>query len=133
MPRREPINVVFGRRLKGLRQIRRLTQEQLGRSAQVGYKHLGEMERGEASPSFKVVERIADVLDVDYASFFLPDTLGTTDLAEHVRQLADDADHLDFSAVRLFLADLAESIRKLDRGRAKASAEPTSPVKRRPR
>ena len=132
MRRREPINVVFGRRLKKLRQAHGMTQERLGTAAKVGYKHLGEMERGEASPSFEVVERIADVLGVDYATFFLPDTLGTTDLAEQVRRLADDANHLDPASVRLFLADLAESIQKLARGRAQGTGEPKVTSRRRP-
>ena len=118
MPRQQqPINEVFGRRLRKLRQARSLTQERLGQQANVGYKHLGEIERGETSPSFEMVERLATVLNVPYATFFLPDTVDTMDKASEISRLAERADQLDPATVRTFLEDLAQAVRRLDRNR----------------
>ena len=118
MQRQPPINEVFGKRLRALRRARSLTQEQLGRSAHLGYKHVGELERGEASPSFEVVERLAAVLEVRYAAFFLPDTVDATDKAAEIERLAIEADRLDPDSVRTFLDDLSQAVRKLGRRRS---------------
>ena len=77
----EPLVAVFGNRLRTLREAAGLTQEQLGRAAELDYKHIGSVERGEKMPSFEAVERLAGALKVDYYELFLPDdlSLGRTD------------------------------------------------------
>jgi transcriptional regulator with XRE-family HTH domain len=43
--------------------MRRITQEQLGERAGISYKYLGEIERGEANPTFDVLYRLAKALN----------------------------------------------------------------------
>jgi transcriptional regulator with XRE-family HTH domain len=61
---------LLGRRIRSLRQTRRLTQQQLGERAHLNYKYLGAMERGEENPSLMVLERIATALEVELVDLF---------------------------------------------------------------
>src|SRR5208337_4027868 len=54
----------FGKNLKKLRMARGLTQEQLGELSKVNYKYLGEIERGEKSPTAVVIQRLSVALEV---------------------------------------------------------------------
>lgn len=66
---------VFGRRLRELREAAELTQVQLAAAVDLDPKHIGTLERGEKTPSFDAVERLAKVLKVHYYELFLPDEL----------------------------------------------------------
>lgn len=68
----EPLATIFGRRLRLLRKTNNLTEEQLGRKANIDYKHIGAIERGVKTPSFDAIERIAKAMKVDYYELFLP-------------------------------------------------------------
>ncbi len=59
--------VLLGRRIRYLRNMKDLTQQELGHRADVDYKFLGEIERGNMNPSFKVLVNIAAALDVEPA------------------------------------------------------------------
>lgn len=61
---------LLGRRIRSLRQARRLTQQRLGERAHLNYKYIGGVERGEENPSLAVLERIATGLDVDLLELF---------------------------------------------------------------
>ena len=61
---------LFGQRLRSLRQARGLTQERLGELADLNYKYLGSVERGERNPSLLVLERIAIALEVELSDLF---------------------------------------------------------------
>lgn len=78
---KDPDSILLGRRIRALRTIKGLTQQELGNQADVDYKFIGEIERGNMNPSFKVLVKIAKVLDVD-----LPEILRfeqeTTDVKE---------------------------------------------------
>jgi len=59
------IQVLFGRRLRALRTVREFTQQQLGDAAELSFKYLGAIERGEENPSLKVICRLAEALGVE--------------------------------------------------------------------
>ena len=59
------IQVLFGRRLRALRTTKGLTQQQLGDSAELSFKYLGAIERGEENPSLKVIGKLAMALAVE--------------------------------------------------------------------
>lgn len=58
-------SILLGRRIRTLRTAKGLTQQELGNRADVDYKFIGEIERGNMNPSFKVLVKIAKTLDVE--------------------------------------------------------------------
>jgi transcriptional regulator with XRE-family HTH domain len=54
-----------------------LSQERLASDAQVDRSYLGSLERGMENPTVAVLDRIAKVLDVPLARFFMPAPEGT--------------------------------------------------------
>jgi transcriptional regulator with XRE-family HTH domain len=70
MPRAATVPLLFGRRLRGLRTLRKFTQEQLGEKAGVSGKFIGQIERGVGNPSLKNLARLSQALSVE-----LPDLL----------------------------------------------------------
>jgi len=65
------IRILLGNRLRHLRKMRGLTQEQLGEKAGVDYKYLGGIERGERNPSTENLAKIAVGLGVKIHELFL--------------------------------------------------------------
>ncbi|TVQ98536.1 MAG: PAS domain S-box protein [Desulfovibrionales bacterium] len=61
----------FGSRLRFLRTIKNLTQADLAEQLGVSVKHIGRVERGEASPSFALIQSLANVLETPALGFFL--------------------------------------------------------------
>jgi transcriptional regulator with XRE-family HTH domain len=65
MPRPATVANLFGRRLRALRTLRELTQEELGERANVSGKFIGQVERGSGNPSLHVLVRLANALSVE--------------------------------------------------------------------
>ncbi len=60
----ESLKHKLGKRIKMLRKLKGLTQEQLGEKAGLSYKFVGEIERGTVNPSLDSLSGIAKALDV---------------------------------------------------------------------
>jgi transcriptional regulator with XRE-family HTH domain len=65
------IKILLGRRIRQLRKLRLMTQEQLGEQANVDYKYLGGIERGERNPSTENLAKIASALGVKLHEIFI--------------------------------------------------------------
>ena len=63
----------FGNRLRRLRRTARMTQQDLAESASVTVEYVSKLERGLASPSFDVLERLCAALRVRASDLFLFD------------------------------------------------------------
>lgn len=61
---------LFGKRVKTMRRAARLTQEELAEAAHLNPKYLGQLERGEKSPSFEVLIELARNLRASPGLFF---------------------------------------------------------------
>src|SRR5262245_50962665 len=61
----------FGKRLRYLRRLRDLTQEQLAEAVGISVEFLSNMERGVNAPSFETLERLGEVLQVPIHELFL--------------------------------------------------------------
>lgn len=109
---------VFGRRLRMVREGRGLTQEQLGQTAGVDYKHIGAIERGEKAPSFDAAERLAGALKVDYYELFLPDELPTDGGPQNFRLAMRDIERHGTAELRRFLHQTLVAARELESKRA---------------
>lgn len=66
---KKPIALVFGRRLRGLREAKGWTQAELGERSELLYQDISRMERGERIPSFETLLKLADALDEPLDSF----------------------------------------------------------------
>jgi len=60
----------LGIRLRELRKTRHLTQEEFAELAGFSIQHVGDIERGQASPTFSCLCRLAEVLDVSVSDLF---------------------------------------------------------------
>ena len=62
--------VLLGQRIRSLRNSKGWTQQELGGRADVNYKFLGEIERGQQNPSFQVLAKVAEALEVELPELF---------------------------------------------------------------
>jgi transcriptional regulator with XRE-family HTH domain len=60
---------VFGSRLRALRLERQLTQQQLAERCGMPYQNIARIERGERTPNWDTVVRIAEALEVTPDAF----------------------------------------------------------------
>ena len=61
---------LLGSRIKEIRKLRRLSQEELSEKINIDPKHLSRIEVGRGFPSLDTLKRLADVLNVDIKDFF---------------------------------------------------------------
>jgi len=109
----ESLASVFGRRLRQLREVSGLTQQELGETAEVDYKHVGAIERGEKTPSFEAIGRLAQALKVDYYELFLPEELSTGDLDKDTKLLIRDIERRGTAHAKAFVRDVLAAARKM--------------------
>lgn len=64
------LRVQFGKRVRYLREQLDLTQEGLAEKTHLSVDFIGMIERGERSPSFENIEKLAEALDVDVKDMF---------------------------------------------------------------
>ena len=64
------IYIRLGKKIKSLRKLSGLSQEQLGEMAGVSYKFIGEIERGKANPTIDILSRISDAIKTPLKEFF---------------------------------------------------------------
>ena len=62
--------ILLGRRIRSLRNGKGWTQQELGDHADVNYKFIGEIERGQQNPSLNVLIKIAAALRIDLLELF---------------------------------------------------------------
>ena len=88
------IQTLFGRRLRSLRTDRGLTQQQLGEEADLSFKYLGAIERGEENPSLKVIGKLAEALEVEPREMLVLEHEETTPAAlkKQLNHLLKEAD-----------------------------------------
>jgi transcriptional regulator with XRE-family HTH domain len=67
---RENKRVLLGNRIRVIRKAKGWTQEALGAKADISYKYVGEIERGQQNPSFDTLVKIADALAVELSDLF---------------------------------------------------------------
>lgn len=64
----------IGDRLRKLRYSMDLTQEKLGEKADLHYSYIGQVERGDKTPSLKSLIKIADALDISVEELIREET-----------------------------------------------------------
>lgn len=64
------INKQLGMRIKYLRKIKKLSQEDLALEACINKNYLSDLERGERNPTLKILEKIAQALGINLQELF---------------------------------------------------------------
>lgn len=95
------LSIQLGKRIKQLRVLRDMTQEQLAQASKVSISFLGNVERGSKNPTVQTVSKIANALDVTLSDLF------SFDIASQVTQ-----DPTTMELHRL-LSEYSERIQKL--------------------
>jgi transcriptional regulator with XRE-family HTH domain len=67
---KESSDVLLGRGIRNIRTLKGWTQQELGNQADVNYKFIGEIERGQQNPSFNVLVKIASALEIELPELF---------------------------------------------------------------
>lgn len=111
----ESLRVIFGKRIRALREGRGWSQERLGKAAGLGGKYIGIIERGEKTASFEAIEKLAEVLGVQCYELFVPMSRRTDAVERQVKSLIADKGRIDLTNVEEFLRTLGIALRKLDR------------------
>jgi transcriptional regulator with XRE-family HTH domain len=78
--------ILIGRRIRHLRNVQQMTQEQLGQKAGLSYKYLGAIERGEKNAPIETLIKIAAALKVELHELFIFDH-ETEDIKELKRKI----------------------------------------------
>lgn len=66
----DKLKVSFGRRVRSLRRLRDLTQEQFAEKVGCSSEYISRIERGLVSPSFEILGALADALNVQVSALF---------------------------------------------------------------
>jgi transcriptional regulator with XRE-family HTH domain len=64
------LKVKFGRKLRQIRRLKNLTQEQLAEAIGVSVEFISNIERGINAPSFDTLEKLSEFLHVSYVDLF---------------------------------------------------------------
>lgn len=100
---KETKTVLLGRRIRSLRTQKGWTQQELGDNADINYKFLGEIERGQQNPSFGILTKIASALKVELPELFRfeHETIDRKEIENRIARILKDIPDEDLS--RIFL------------------------------
>ena len=62
--------ILLGKRIRYLRRVKELSQENLAEKANISSKYLGEIERGQANLTIDITEQLAAALKMEMAELF---------------------------------------------------------------
>ena len=85
---------LFGMRMKELRAARNLSQEQLAEKSGISPKYMSRIEMGLHFPSFDIITKLANALQVEVKDFFefAHEAKNTKELKEMISSLLKEAD-----------------------------------------
>ena len=66
----DKLKASFGKRIRSLRRVRDLTQEQLAEEVGCSTEYISRIERGLVSPSFEILSALANALHVEVSALF---------------------------------------------------------------
>ncbi len=64
------LKTLFGKRIRSLRRLRDLTQEQLAASVGCSTEYISRIERGLVSPSFEILSALANAFHIEVDALF---------------------------------------------------------------
>lgn len=100
--------ILLGRRIRDIRKAKGWTQEALGSRADISYKFIGEIERGQQNPSLDTLVKIADALEVELSELlrFNEGVPGRKELESGVTKIIKVISEKDLRQIFSILRDL---------------------------
>jgi transcriptional regulator with XRE-family HTH domain len=97
----EDHKTLMGRRIRHLRNIGQMTQEQLGQKAGLSYKYVGAIERGEKNAPIETLIKIATALKVELHELFIFDheTEDPKVLKDKIDKMLKDVSKKEFGTI----------------------------------
>ncbi|PKM81931.1 MAG: XRE family transcriptional regulator [Firmicutes bacterium HGW-Firmicutes-13] len=65
------MSLVFGKRLRGLRRLKRHTQQSMSEKLGISVSMLSNIERGKKSPNYELIKKMAVILHVPMEELFV--------------------------------------------------------------
>ena len=85
--------ILLGKRIRTLRRINDLSQEELAEKANMSGKYVGEIERGQANITVDILEKISTALDVEISELFdFQHEMNRQELMPKIHALLKEAD-----------------------------------------
>ena len=99
---------LLGRRIRSIRNEKGWTQQELGDQAEVNYKFIGEIERGQQNPSFNILVKIAAALGVDLLDLFryAHEIADRKEIEKRINKVLSNMDDSELKRVFLILHSL---------------------------
>jgi len=92
--------ILLGKRIRMLRRINDLSQEQLAEKAKMSGKYVGEIERGQANITIDILEKISIALDVELSDLFdFEHEISRHELIPQINSLLQDADDQNLQTI----------------------------------
>ncbi|MEE9910553.1 MAG: helix-turn-helix domain-containing protein [Deltaproteobacteria bacterium] len=102
------IGILLGRRIRSLRTEKGWTQQELGNQADVNYKFIGEIERGQQNPTLRVLEKIAIALGIELQQLFQLEAVMTDrkEIEDRIKQILKKMPDQELGRIHLMLRSL---------------------------
>ena len=110
----EDAKTIFGRRLRLVRKSRGLTLEKLGQAADIGFKHVADIEKGNKAPSFDAIDRLARALKVSPYELFLPYATNNRLLDQAFQKHIQEIEKNGPAGLKRFLVVVLPLLRQMD-------------------
>jgi len=92
--------ILLGKRIRMLRRINDLSQEQLAEKAKMSGKYVGEIERGQANITIEILEKISTALDVELSDLFdFEHEISRQELIPQINSLLQGADDQNLQTI----------------------------------
>jgi transcriptional regulator with XRE-family HTH domain len=130
MARPATVSTLLGRRLRALRTLRGLTQEQLGERAGLSGKFLGQVERGVGNPSLQILVRLAHALEVELWELLRFEEIRPDGTPKNAARAFVAAEAVSEYLARRPAADVERALKILEAALGEEPGEATKPPRR---
>src|SRR2546421_5357016 len=130
MARTAAVSILFGRRMRALRSLRNLTQEELGERAGVSGKFVGQIERGAGNPSLKTIARLAQAVGVELPELLRFEEARPEGMPGNAARAFSAAERVSGYLARRPAAEVERALRILEAALGEATGDAPRPARR---
>jgi transcriptional regulator with XRE-family HTH domain len=97
----------MGKRIRALRELKSLTQEQLAERSDTSSQYISALERGQKNVTLDMLEKVAGGLSVDLLSLFSFDSSNERPSRHSLKRLIDQTDDKDIQKIAKIISILS--------------------------